>query len=351
MITFYPGPSKVYPQVRQYMLDAYDSGILSANHRSSAFMQICEKTLGLLQAKLNIPETYSVVFVSSATESWEIIAQSFTQKSSHHYYNGAFGQKWYEYAHKIVPQTTSQAFDSNQIPLLTNVPDDCDVISLTQNETSNGTQLPAAFIESVKTTYPDKLIAVDATSSLGGVALRIEQADIWFASVQKCLGLPAGMGLLIVSPKALEHARKISDKRFYNSFLFMYDNIQKYQTHYTPNVFNIYLLMRVLESVEPLDSIADKIRQQAANWYTFFDNHPVLKPLIQNPQVRSDTVITIGATEDKITFIKQAAQKEGIVLGNGYGDWKSSTFRIANFPAITQQEISQLQTLLKDIGK
>ncbi len=349
MITFYPGPSKVYPQVRHYLTDAYDSGILSANHRSSEFMQLCEKTLNLLHQKLNIPADYAVVFVSSATECWEIIAQSFTRQQSFHYYNGAFGQKWFEYAQKLVPAATGYQFPIDQDAVAQaghDIPHNSPLLCLTHNETSNGTQLSSAFMEWIRHANPDSLIAVDATSSLGGADLRINQADIWFASVQKCLGLPAGMALLVVSPRALAVAKELNNNRFYNSFLFMQQNMEKLQTHYTPNVLAIYLLCRVLEQVEPIEVIASRIHQQAAEWYAFFENHSVLNPLVAHTSVRSDTVIAVSATEEIVSLAKQKARQAGIILGNGYGNWKNTTFRIANFPAIDEAEIEKLKAFL-----
>ncbi|MCU0352951.1 MAG: aminotransferase class V-fold PLP-dependent enzyme, partial [Cytophagales bacterium] len=247
MTTFYPGPSKVYPQVRQYLSDAYDSGILSVNHRSAAFMEVCEKTFSLLHEKLNIPADYAIVFVSSATECWEIIAQSFVEKASFHLYNGAFGQKWFEYTNKIKPAFGLSAdIDSSLFELLGQLPPpnekmlrEAEMLCLTHNETSNGTQISTVEINTFRQTFPDKLVAVDTTSSLGGADLPIAEADLWFASVQKCLGLPAGLGLLIVSPRAVATAERLGDNRFYNSFNFMRDNALKLQTHYTPNVLGI----------------------------------------------------------------------------------------------------------------
>lgn len=46
MLNFYPGPSKVYPEVRQYLLDAYDEGILHAPHRSEQFVQMSRAVVG-----------------------------------------------------------------------------------------------------------------------------------------------------------------------------------------------------------------------------------------------------------------------------------------------------------------
>jgi phosphoserine aminotransferase len=347
-VTFYPGPSKVYPQVREFMQDAYDTGVLSLNHRSSGFMEICRNAITGLKLKLNVPDGYSVMLVSSSTECWEIIAQSLTRKGSYHLYNGAFGEKWLEYARRIHPLSAGAAFglEENILaePLI--VPEAAEVICLTQNETSNGTQVHDLIIRKIKEKYPDKLIAVDATSSLGGVMLKFTDGDVWFASVQKCLGLPAGLGILICSPAALEKARQINDRRFYNSLLFIHENFQKFQTPYTPNVLDIYLLSRVLEMVMPVREIHSRLVRQATDWYRFFESGNLWEPLVRDPSVRSDTVITIKAEEGLVARLKEKARAESIILGNGYGEWKTTTFRIANFPAITGEEINLLRNFM-----
>ncbi|QHT69716.1 aminotransferase class V-fold PLP-dependent enzyme [Rhodocytophaga rosea] len=350
-VTFYPGPSKVYLQLSRYMQDAFTQGILSINHRSATFMEICRKAIEHTQAKLNLPDGYKVLFVSSATESWEIIAQSLIGRKSFHLYNGAFGQKWMEYTQKIHPASNGFQFDVNQAlsPDDIQVPADAECIALTQNETSNGTQVSNAIITQFKQKYPHMLVAVDATSSLGGIKLDFIAADIWFASVQKCLGLPAGLGLLIVSPRAMERAREIGDNTYYNSLLFMAENIEKYQTHYTPNVLNIYLLMRVMEEVEDISIIDKRTRQQAHAWYHFFEKYTSVSPIVTNTAVRSDTVIAIGADKQQIAFIKERTKQAGIIIGNGYGSWKETSFRIANFPAISLQEIQDLQHCLAGV--
>jgi phosphoserine aminotransferase len=191
------------------------------------------------------------------------------------------------------------------------------------------------------------LTAVDATSSLGGIALDFTKADLWLASVQKCLGLPAGLGLLICSPRALQRAWEIKENKHYNSLLFIYENMQQFQTQYTPNVLGIYLLMRVLQQVSPIMELDAQIRKQAAYWYQFFDSDASpFRPLAQHPAVRSDTVITLAAEPGLLSRIKSQAAQVGIQLGNGYGSWKESTFRIANFPAIEAREISTLKHFL-----
>ncbi len=347
MITFYPGPSKVYPQVANYMQEAFEEGVLSINHRSAECMAITKSAIQLLHEKLNIPTDYSIYFVSSATEAWEIIAQSLTLKSSTHFYNGAFGEKWADYSSKIVKNVDRISFAVEEIPSVNlSLNAAVEVLCLTQNETSNGTQI--RDLSTFRKTFSESIIAVDVTSSLGGIELDWHNGDVWFASVQKCLGLPAGMGIMICSPKALQKAEQINDRKYYNSLLFMQENFAKNQTHYTPNVLSIYLLNKVLSDISNISEISRKIKKQAEDWYNFFNDNDKfgLNCLVQNIDIQSDTVIAIQGTTEQIKAIKERTKIAGITLGNGYGTWKNTTFRIANFPAIEAFEISKLKEIL-----
>lgn len=348
MISFYPGPSRVYPKVPQYCQEAYKKGILSMNHRSEEFMALSKKTITLLKERLSIPKSYSVYFLSSATECWEVIAQSLITKESVHIFNGAFGKKWFDYTKRIRPHAKPFPFN-REIQLN---PDELifttgELICLTQNETSNGTHVNNKIIQSIKKNNSNHLIAIDATSSMGGISLDFNSADIWFASVQKCFGLPAGLGIMICSPEAIRQVR-IKDKNFhYNSMLFLDKMMLKWQTPYTPNVLAIYLLMRVLESIKPIKGIEKATADRFKKWEDFFDNKSnLLNMLIQNKSVRSHTVIAIVTDPLLVQKVKSRAKKAGFLLGEGYGDLKDSTFRIANFPAIQRKEIAQLMDFM-----
>lgn len=345
MITFYPGPSKIYPQIASYLQDAVHEGILSQNHRSQAFMDMLQNCITLFKQKLNIPQQYHVYFTSSATECWEIVAQSLTNAGSLHYYNGAFGQKWFEYTQKLIGDKAQKYVYGIDEPLQTvwQSKADADVICITQNETSNATQVETALLAA----NTNALLAWDVTSSIGGIELDWHKGDIWLASVQKCLGLPAGLGVMICSPKAIAQAKIIGENKHYNSLLFVHENFEKYQTHYTPNVLGIYLLGRVMEQVRNITEIADKLKARNNDFCQFIEQQTNWKLLIQDKTLRSDTVIALKGDADAIRQIKLKAKDAGITLGNGYGNWKETTFRVANFPAIEDWEFEKLKTLLR----
>lgn len=348
MTSFYPGPSHVHDKIPKYVKDACAKGLLSMNHRSDEFMELCQTTVSLLKERLNIPESYTVLFTSSATECWEILAQSLIKKESLHIYNGGFGEKWYDYTKRIRPGAQPYQFECNkEIDLKEIKTSKSELICITQNETSNGTQVSDELIALLQKKYTHALIAVDATSSMAGIELNFKHADIWFASVQKCFGLPAGLALMVCSPKAIERIKSLKENKHYNSLTFMIEMMSKWQTSYTPNVLGIYLLMRVLKDSKKISSVQKKTESRAKSWYAFFEKGKNLRLYIHNQKVLSQTVITITGDPRLLTEVKAKARKKGFLLGEGYGKLKSETFRIANFPAIKSSEIKKLMSFLK----
>jgi phosphoserine aminotransferase len=349
MITFAPGPSKVYDSLPIYLNDAYQEGILSANHRSSAFMKLYQETEQLMRSKLHMPEDYTLLFTSSATENWEIISQSIVEQASFHIYSGSFGKKWIEFAKHILPATAGLKIEANQaidLPSL-QIAEEFDLIALTQNETSNASQVSNEMIEAIRDKFPEKMIAVDTTSSMAGIELDFGLADIWYASVQKCFGLPAGLGILILSPAAIQKSERKGEKGRYNSLSFMLENAASYQTHYTPNVLGIYLLNRVLKDIPEIQQIDALLRQRMSRLENCIAQTKTLRMLVDNPATRSTTVMAIAGSEELIIQVKKEAEKRGMQLGGGYGPLKATSFRIANFPAITDEEFDALIEFLK----
>ncbi len=349
MVSFYPGPSRVHDEIPGYVRDAFKIGIMSINHRSEDFVKMSERTITLLKERLDIPKNYTVFFTTSATECWEIIAQSLVTDKSYHLYNGAFGQKWFDYTKRIHPLAVPMPFQINEKlePKKLIFDQREGIICITQNETSNGTQVSNSIIKAIKKTNPTYLVAIDATSSMAGIKLDFKSADIWYASVQKCFGMPAGLGLLVCSPQALQRSEQINERNHYNSLVYMTEMMSKWQTSFTPNVLSIYLLMRILEKSQHIDEVHATVLERYEWWMDFFSNSSTIKHLIANNGVHSFTVITVTAAADLVLRIKREAKQRGFLLGEGYGEWKSSSFRIANFPALQTREIEMLMRFLK----
>ncbi|MET4105081.1 aminotransferase class V-fold PLP-dependent enzyme [Hymenobacter sp. UYP22] len=346
MYTFNPGPSQVYPQVRRYLQDAFDEGWLSAPHRGERFVQLMRQTIQELKNKLNVPQDYTVFFMSSATECWEVLTQSLTPTKSLHLYSGAFGEKWFEYAQALRPASTGIRFGLDEVPDVQNLPgldEQTDLVCVTQNETSNATQLRDGVILNLYNRLPgNALLAVDATSSLAGIQLKYIKADIWYASVQKCFGLPAGLSVMLLSPRAVERLRKVNERSHYNSLTAQYEKMLNFQTTHTPNVLGIYLLSRSLTDRPLIKQVHQHLQDRATKLYDYFDQATQLTPLVSNPETRSTTVIGLQGAPALIDEVKRRALAQGLQLGSGYGSWKPTSLRIANFPAIPDEAFEQL---------
>jgi phosphoserine aminotransferase len=331
--SFYPGPSTIHPSIPSLVKDAYDTGILSVNHRSSDFMELSFAAKSQLRSQLNVPDEYDVIFISSATEAWEILPQSLTSKTSQHFFNGAFGLKWAYTTENLGVEVIKSPCDANESLPTDQINSLGDWLCVTACETSNGTMVDQNVLQELfSRRLPHQLIAVDATSALGGVILNFQLADYWFASCQKCLGLPAGLGLLIVSPAAIERGLLLGERSHYNSFLKLVENARKEQTHYTPNVLNIYLLWRTLASGPSIEVTDRRLRDRMARLNSIIQSNGALDWLVSDAYLRSPTVITLKISDPM--ELKERALTQKMILGNGYGEWKENTVRIANFPAM-----------------
>ncbi|MCU0416069.1 MAG: aminotransferase class V-fold PLP-dependent enzyme [Cytophagaceae bacterium] len=341
MIHFYPGPSKLHADLALDMSDALASGILSMHHRSKAFQHLYQTTESLTQDVFKLPTGYSIAFASSATECWQIIAQSLQHLSCNVAFNGSFGEKWSSVIQPYHTHPVQHPFDITSsacsIPLSTL--ESSGLLCLTQVETSNGSEISMESFRNIRTSFKG-IIAVDATSAMGGIDTDFSLADIWFASVQKCFGLPSGLALIILSPAARAACKPISKGAPYHHLTSIISNAEKYQTTHTPNILGIYLLkQRLARWVHSTPWVP--LRKQMEDWYTFFQSTP-FQPLVLKTRQSATVLALQNNSSFSLNDIIEKARIAGIILGKGYGVWSESTFRIANFPAHTEEDRAAL---------
>ena len=336
---FYPGPSTLHPFFEEAVKSAISSGILSENHRSSAFASLYQDCLQTIQEKWEIPKDFQLLFVSSATETWEIIAQSLVvDEPSLHLFNGAFGQKSFETTNKITQKAVSSEFSVQEKLDVTKI-DRFPFIHLCQTETSNGTSISNNTLKEIRDKHPETIISIDATSSLGGCYLDFSTADIWYSSVQKCLGLPSGMGIVLINKKAIEVVKKKNIATHYNDFLSLVTNARKWQTTHTPNILAIHALAYSQKNTANIQLIDKRTTKRKTDFIRLVKNAQTL-----SIETSSSTVLTILHPQpEKLIAL---ALENNIILGKGYGKWKDSTFRVALFPSISDSSFDILITFL-----
>ena len=347
MITFNPGPSQISPQVKDFMREFIDQDIGSISHRSKQFTEISLSLRNGLKKYLQIPENYKICYVASASEAMEVILRSCVVSHSHHLVNGAFSKKFYSVAKQIGKMPTKEELALGQGKFECLVPQGAELLCLTENETSTGVQIPLSMIAEIRQKNPNTLFAVDVTSSAGGVKHDISQADIWFFSVQKCFGLPAWLGIIIFNEKVLQKTEEVFAKTHdvgaIHSLASMLKKYDDGQTDETPNVFDIFLLSKQLESLNT--KWIEQIEMETLEKFRYIEGK--LQKLgytrfVKDDTFASKTVYVFDCPKDRQDTLKATLKKENITIGSGYGDIKDTTLRIANFPSITHEHLAQL---------
>lgn len=352
------GPSKLFPTVKKHILEALKNNIPSISHRSEKFMSLFEETVVNLKKLLNIPKEYQIFFLSSATEAMEKIIENTIEKNSFHLISGEFGFRFFQMAKNLKKNALAYPIDINK-PLNNQkiiIPKSSEIITITQNETSIGFSFDPKIIYQIKNLYPKKLIALDIVSSTPYIDLNFDKIDLVFFSVQKGFGLPAGLGVLIVSPKAFEKALFLNKKNklylSYHNFLELKKYADKSQTPETPNVLALYLLNAITKDFLKIgiEKIRKETEKKAKMIYNFLEKNKILEPYIKIHSFQSKTTIVAQTKNGKKNdLILEKLKKQKIYISSGYKDFKDIHLRIANFPFHTFWEIKQLINCLKVI--
>lgn len=352
--TYAPGPGQLSDAVRRDIKKAADIGIAEISHRGAEFTAISKKAVEGIRDFFKLPEGYHVFFTSSATDVWTIATHNLIENAGFHFINGNFSAgfaRTVEAFGKTAHRDEAEWGTQNNFAEAS-IPSEADLISVCFNETSTGVMASNEDLRALRARYPDKTIAVDVTSIAGVYDLDIAQGDLWYFSVQKAMGLPAGLGVIIASPAALAKATRLSKTQHtgYFSLPAMAAKMEgKYQTIQTPNILNIYLLAEQLARWQKqggVERIEKQTRARANALYDLFSSHanahPSARPFVQNPKRRSISSICIQADEATIANWREKAQAQGLVLGTGYGKLKPTCIRLATFPGITDGEFEQL---------
>lgn len=348
-IFFTPGPSATYFTVAEHLRTAMKEQVMEVNHRSAQAEAYYKTAVSNLKALMNIPEDYQIFFLSSATEIWERQLQNLVIEKSFHYCYGAFSKRFYDFASdwQLKPEKATAEFgqlpDTN--PNL--IPADTELITMALNETSTGVSFPTKDIYAIRKAHPEALIAVDGVSAFPIIDIDFSQIDSAYFSVQKCFGLPAGLGVWIVSPRALEKAEKKLAAGHsigsYQALPNLLKNGTKFQTTFTANVFNIFLLSKVTGDMleKGLDVIRRESKYKSALLYHTIEQHPKLSAFVADKKLRSETV-AVANTDGDSNLLINALKEKGFVIGNGYGAFKGKQIRIASFPTHSKEQIELL---------
>ena len=350
---FTPGPSGLYYTVEQHLKQALKTGIGSISHRSQQFRNIYKEADNNLRSLLQLPGNYTILFTNSASEVWDLSTESLVNEKSLHFVNGAFSEKFYNVVKDSGKTALLSESEWGHFPEIDfDMVKQADHIGVTHNETSTGVSTPLEVFYKIREANPEAIISVDAVSSLPYLDIDYAKIDVLYVSVQKCFGLPAGLGVWLVNDRALKRAEEVNKgsrgMKSYHNLLALAKYAADFQTVSTPNVLNIYLLSKVAGDMlnRGIQMIRSEIKYKAAVFYKMIDSHDKLKPFVTDKSLRSDTVIVLNSGEHTKGIIDYLATKN-MIIGTGYGKQKADHVRVANFPTHSKEQFEMLTDLVE----
>jgi alanine-glyoxylate transaminase/serine-glyoxylate transaminase/serine-pyruvate transaminase len=337
---FVPGPTNVPDRVLRAMHVAME------DHRSSDFPALANSVLEDLKGIFKTTTGQPFIFPSSGTGAWEaslsntlspgdkVLAARF----------GMFSHLWIDMAQRLGLQVDvletewgeGAPIERYQQALAGDKTHQIKAVLFTHNETATGvTSDVAGMRRALDDTGHPALLMVDGVSSIGSIDFRMDEwgVDLAVTGSQKGLMLPAGLGIVCASQKALS---KYEQARLPRCFFDFGDMRKANATGYFPYTPSLPLLYGLRESMamlreEGLDNVfarhhrlAEGTRLAVKAWG--------LEVCARQPKWNSDTVTAIMVPGDvnAAEVIDIAYRRYNLALGAGLARMAGRLFRVGH---------------------
>jgi len=361
---FIPGPTNVPNRVQRAM------AIPMEDQRSPDFPALTLPIFRDLKKVFKTTTGRVFIFPSSGTGAWEAAIMN-TLSPGDKVLMSRFGQ----FSHLWVDMCTRLGLDVDVIDvewgkgvplddyaarLKADKGHEIKAVFATQNETATGVTSDVAGVRKVMDAndHPAMLF-VDGVSSVGSIDFRMDEwgVDLAVSGSQKGFMLPAGLGLLGVSEKALEAAKSSTNPRCFFSFDDMVKLNDDGYFPYTPATTLIRGLRESLDMLfeEGLDNVFARHHRLAEACRRGIDAWG-LKLCAQGPEWHSDTVSAIVVPEgfDAAEVIKVAYNRYNMSMGAGLSKVAGKVFRIGHLGSLDDLMIctalSGAEMAMRDIG-
>jgi alanine-glyoxylate transaminase/serine-glyoxylate transaminase/serine-pyruvate transaminase len=303
---FVPGPTNIPDRVQRAMMIAME------DHRSSKFPDLSTSVLRDLKKVYRTEEGQVFIFPSSGTGAWEaaltntlspgdkVLAFSF----------GQFSHLWIDMAQRLGFDVIAEEVEWGEgVPLgradeilRADKNQEIKAVLACHNETATGVTSDIGGLRKVMDDagHP-ALLAVDAVSSLASIDFAMDEwgVDLAVSGSQKGLMLPAGLGILATSQKALKALETAKSKRCYFDLADMIKHNPGGYFPYTPPLPMLYGLREALDIIEEegLDHIIARHHYLAEGVRAAATEGWGLKLCAKEAKWNSDTVSAIMVPE------------------------------------------------------
>ena len=361
---FVPGPTNVPDRVLNAMHRPME------DHRSPAFPKLPLSIFPDLKKVFRTTEGQPFIFAATGTGMWEAALVNTCSPGDRvlavRY--GQFCHLFIDCAQRLglevdvieVPWGEGAPADKIEEALRKDTAHEYRGVLVVHNETATGvTSDIAAVRRAIDSAKHPALLYVDGVSSVGSLEFRMDDwgIDLAITGSQKGFMLPAGLGLIAVSQKALARRESAKLPRVFFDFG---DQIKANATGYFPYTPPLPLLYGLRESLdmlleEGLDNVyarhhhlAEGVRAAVRAWG--------LSVCAKDPKWNSDTVtaVMVPAGFDGAAVIATAFKKYNMALGAGLGQMAGKLFRIGHLGDVNELmllgALSGAEMSMRDVG-
>src|SRR5579884_4012322 len=349
---FVPGPTNVPERI----LRAMDRPM--EDHRSSAFPALATGVLRDLKKVFKTSSGQAFIFPATGTGGWEAALVNTLSPGDRvvapRY--GQFSHLWIDLA-----QRHGLRVDVLDVEWGEGAPvDRIEEVLILHNETATGvTSDVAAVRRAMDAAKHPALLYVDGVSSIASIDFRMDEwgVDLAITGSQKGLMLPAGLGIVCASPKALAARERAKCPRVFFDFGDMITANAAGYFPYTPSLPLLYGLRASLDLLfeEGLDAVfarhhrlAEGVRAAVRAWG--------LKLCAKAPQWYSDTVSAVMVPEgfNGADVIDVAFRRYNLALGAGLARMAGKLFRIGHLGDLNELmllgALAGAEMAMRDVG-
>ena len=362
---FVPGPTNVPDRVQRAMMVAME------DHRSSRFPDLTKSLFEDLKKVFKTESGKVFMFPSTGTGAWEAAITntlSYGDKVLTFRF-GQFSHLWAdmmvrlglepeivdvpwgegvppEQLHRILEQDSGHAIKA---------------VFVCHNETATGVTSDIHAVRmAIDAAKHPALLLVDTVSSLGSIDFQMDawQVDVVVSGSQKGLMLPAGLGLLAMSEKAMASRATANMKRCYFDLDDMIRSNPAGYFPYTPPLPLLYGLRESLNIIfeEGLEEIFARHHRLAQSVRDAVLQGWKLSLCANDPKWWSDTVSAVLVPEgiNGAHVIDVAFRRYNLALGAGLSQMAGKLFRIGHLGDLNELMVlgalSGAEMAMKDVG-
>ncbi len=262
---------------------------LGTSHRQKTVKSQVGRVRAGLAELFSLPEGYEVVLGNGgSTAFWDVATAGLIRDRAQFLTFGEFGSKFAKAA-KDAPWLgeptilKSEPGDAPEFAAEAGV----DLYGSPHNETSTGVAITPRRVAGADA---GALMAFDATSAAGGLAVDVSETDVYYFAPQKCFASDGGLWFALMSPAAIERAAEVkASGRHIPAFLDLQtaiDNSRLDQTYNTPALATILLMAEQVDWFNAQGGLpwcVARTAESAAALYGWAERTVVRDPLRRRP--------------------------------------------------------------------